>query len=758
MSAVSVSLLEGSADRAPAHRLARLCMAVLVAAGLALALPPPAALAADGVVETGATTYELVPEKGVLKVTINLRVRNEIPSGSEWYPCPEWVYDPWLGYYPVPSTCRRPIHYYINETYVWLERSARNIRITADRGAVSRRVEQRGETIVVYRISFQSLFRGQTRSIRITYEVPGGKPRSGTDTRIGRAYANFCVAANGLDGGTVRVVVPDAFEMEVWPEAMEATRSGGRVVYESGSIADTTEFFRCLEGTNEAGFARTVATSPAGRTVIIEGWPEDPEWREAMGTEVPVTVAGLEALIGRPLPGDGPITIRQVSHSAIGRDYAGTFDVDTGVARISETYATPGVVAHELAHAWFNTETFAATWMSEGLASWAERVSPTAGPPCTAPGPYPGHGSIDLDEWIILGPRATEAQRALVAYLYDASCWIATDLANRMGEERMGEVIRALLDRRGVYGDDAGGMQSGSGPVDWQGFLDAVDEIGLVPAGVADLEYAQDLLLYYGVAEPAELRGRAEARAAYHELAADLGAWAMPEAVRVPLEVWDFGEARTLIATAREVLELVRQADASLAGIGAATGPARSAFEEARDAGDLAQAREIAADQSAAALDVADALEALSEPRDPIEEIGMWGVDLEPVVGRAVTAVRAADATAAAAAADEIRDQLARATEVGTQRVGLAVGGVLVALLVAGAAVRVRRRRPAQPDPGLAIAGTVPEPLSGQPEQAPSEGPAIAEESGVAPGAAAPHESTPAAGRGDLTDRGPGAA
>jgi hypothetical protein len=733
-------------------------MAVLVAGGLALALPPPVALAADGVVQTGATNYELVPEEGVLNVTIDLRVRNQIPSDTEWYPCTEWLYDPWLGYYPVLSVCHRTINYYVNESYVWLERSARNIRITADRGTVSRRVENRLDTYVLYRIAFQSIFRGQTRSIRITYEVPGGKPRSGTDTRIGRAYANFCVVAKGLDSETVRVVVPDRFEMDVWPEAMDATRSGGRVVYESGTIAHTAEFFRCFEGTNEAGFARTIVTSPAGRTVIIEGWPEDAEWREAMGTEVPVTVAGLEALIGRPLPGDGPITIRQVSHSEIGKDYAGTFDPDTGIARISETYAEPGVVAHELAHAWFNTETFAATWMSEGLASWVERVSPTAGPPCTVPGPYPGPGTIDLDEWIILGPRATEAQRALVAYLYDASCWIATDLANRMGEDRMGEVIRALLDRRAVYGDDLSRRWRGSGPVDWKGFLDAVDEIGLVPAGVADFEYAQDLLLYYGVAEPAELKGRTEARAAYHALAEDLGAWVMPEAIRGPLEVWDFDEARTLIATAREVLELVRQADAALAGIGAATGPARSTFEAARNEADLDEARGIAADQSAAALDVADALEVLGEPRELIEEIGMWGVDLEPVVGRAVAAAKAADATVAAAAADEIREQLARASEVGIQRVTLTVGGVLVALLVAGAAVRVRRRRLAQPDSLLAIAGTAPEPPSGLSEQAPSEVPVVTEESGVAQGADAPPESPPAAERGDLTDRGPGTA
>jgi len=679
------------------RRALPVALATLVVGALAVVAPPPVAQAADGVENTAATTYELVPAKGILTVTIDVTVTNRVPGGSRLVPCTKWGFDPSTGYYPIQGTCRQTVDYYLDGSYLVLERGARNIRMTANRGSVSRTVDRTTDAFIGYKLTYAALYSGQTRKIHITYELPGGKPRSATATRIGQAYTNFCVVANGLDSGSVRVVVPDVFDMAVFPVRMQPTASGSSLVYESGTIVDTSWFYRCFEGTNEAGFARSEVTSPTRRTVVVEGWPEDGAWRAAVGAEVGSAVAGLEKLVGRGLPGRGPITIREVSSTELG-NYAGIFDPETGVARISETYAEPGVVAHELSHAWFNFDFFGARWMSEGLAQWAERVSPTAGPPCGEPGAYPGTGAIDLDEWTFLGPKSTAAERELVDYEYQASCWIATSLASAMGEEQMSAVIAALLDRRAAYGDKPTDRRPGNGPVDWKTFLDLVDEVGLVPVGETDLEYAQDLLLRYGVADRGLLAGRAEARAAYHALARDLGAWQMPEAIRARLELWDFATALKRTATAEEVLALVHEADAALAGIDAAAGPAKAAFEDARTVSDLADARALAATQAAAAKDVAGALAALDEPRDTIEEIGLMGVELQPVADRALAAAKAADAAAAGAAATEIRDRLGRASETGVQRVALAAGGVLLALLgLVGAIVLVRRRRHRRP-------------------------------------------------------------
>jgi hypothetical protein len=693
------------AARGPASAFVAPALATLVALAL-LAVAPAAARAADGVTDMAATTYELDPADGVLRVTIELTVRNDIPSDTRQVPCTEWVYDPWIGSYPVATTCPQTVDYYVNGTYVWLERAARNIRVSADRGRVARSVERRLDQFVGYRLTFEPVYRGQERSVRVTYEVPGGKPRSASATRIGRAYVNFCAFATGVDGGSVRVVVPAAYATTVVPEPLATSTSGTRVVHRSGPIAETVGWYRCFEGTNEAGFARSELTSPAGRPIVLEAWPEDGAWLEAVGAEVVAATTALEALLGRGLPGSGAITIRQVSDSELG-DYAGTFEPSTGLARISETYTEPGIVAHELSHAWFNLETLAARWLSEGLAQWAERVSPTAGEPCGEPGPYPGRGSPDLDEWAPPGPRATDAERAVIGWSYDAACWITSSLAERVGDDRLAEVVRGLLDRRAAYGDAPTDRRPGGGPADWRAFLDLVDEVGLVPAGVTDLRLAEELLLAYGVAEPAALAGRAEARAAYHALTAELGDWAMPDAIRVPLEAWSFAAARERIATAGETLDLVAAADEALDGIDAAEGPARAAFEAADDGAGLAAARGIAADQAAAATDVADALEVLAEPLEPLEEIGMWGEDLGPVAEAGVAAARAADSGAAAAAADEIRDTVGRAAEVGTQRVAFGAGGALAGLLLlSGVVVIVRRRR--RPRAAAAAVGPFP--------------------------------------------------
>ena len=657
--------------RDPRRRLAGSLLRRTGAVGLAVFLAvaagaggePSAAKAAAGAVETALTTYELVPGEGVLRVTIDLSVTDFGVGGS-------------------------------TTSYVWLEKAARNLRMTADRGGVSRTAEKRVEGFVAYRISFQLVEPAETRTIRVTYDLPGGSPRSASPTRVGRAYAAFCVFANGLDGGSVRVVVPDSFGMEVWPGQMTVVPSGDRTIYASGTVADTSTFYRCLEGTNEDGFRRSTVTSPSGRRVVIEGWPEDGAWQAAVGAEVGSAVDSLEELVGRGLPGTRSIKVREVSNSELGY-YAGIYDPDTGIARISETYTEPGVVAHELSHAWLNLNELATRWMSEGLAQWAERVSATAGPACAEPAATPALRSVNLAEWTWLGPRSTAAERDVVAYQYDASCWIVTALGARMGAERMSDVVKALLDRGAAYGDEPSDRRPDSGPADWRTFLDLVDEVGLVPAGVADLELAQDLLLQYGVADQDSLAGRAEARAAYHALAADLGPWAMPEAIRWPLERWDFVEARSRIAIAAEVLGQAREADVALDGIDALDGPVKAAFEKANDAQQLARARDLAGAQTAAATEVAATLAMLNEPRDTLEEIGLMGVELAPVGEAALAAARAADADAAGAAAGRIRDLLTRAGDVGLQRVALAAGGALLVLLlvIVGTTATVRRRR-----------------------------------------------------------------
>ncbi len=721
-------------------RSTRRAAAPLVAAFLAgclfVAAPPAPVRADNGRIDTASSTYTLVPARGVLQVTIDLAAANRIPSTSTAV-------------------------YYINQTYAWVEKGARNLRITADQGSVGRTVAHQTADYVDYRLTFANTFYGQTRRIHIAYELPGGTPRSATWTRVGRAYTDFCVTTNGYDRGEVRVVIPAAFTVTTTPRTLTPKRTGSNAIFTSGAVANPTEYYACFEGTNEAGFKRETLTSPSGRNVIVESWPEDPAWATALRGEVGASVGALEKLLGSPLPGTGAITVREVTANELG-DYVGDFNTRTQIARVSEDYDVPGVIAHELSHAWFNRSTLATTWLAEGLAGWAERVSPTAGAACTKPSEYPGKGTPDLDAWTFLGPRSTDADRALVDYDYQAACWIMSSLTERMGRERMGTVVAALLARRSAYSTSPAAVVTGSGPADWRLFLDLVDELGLVPAGVSDLEVAQNLLLEFGVAAPASLQNRAAARTAYHALLADPSGWGVPGAIRTDLERWTFTVALSDIAAANEALTLARSADAALPGSGVMDGPVRAAFASATFGPDLAAARDLAAAearaasdvatslatvraalpgmdtahgpvmarfraalttadfgaaddlavaQAVAAKDVADAIATIEAPRDAFQGLGLADVDLQAKEDAGLAAVRSADAPAAALAADDIRAVIAGSADVGRAK-ALTTGGAIAAGLLAlvGLVFLFRRRRRPIVVPVLAAAAPPPTP------------------------------------------------
>jgi hypothetical protein len=99
--------------------------------------------------------------------------------------------------------------------------------------------------------------------------------------------------------------------------------------------------------------------------------------------------------------------------------------------------------------------------------------------------------------------------------------------------------------------------------VDWRQWLDVVDEVGLVPAGVADVTLAEELLVSQGIATRKQLRGRSDARAAFHALQAMTPAGITPAIVRRLMDDWRFADAEAGIERATEVaVQLLGSADA----------------------------------------------------------------------------------------------------------------------------------------------------------------------------------------------------
>jgi hypothetical protein len=638
-------------------------VAVVALGSFQLAAPAPVA-AAGGRTDVASTTYTLDPDAARLRVAIDVTVENSATGDIDF-------------------------------TVVWLEEAAAGVRVSADRGSASLSLLQRGYGFDQYQVFFSPISAGQERHLRITYHVPGGAPRSDSDTRLGQAFVSFCVISNGIDEGAARLVVPAGYELQVDAHngEFEASTGGGFTTYQTPDLEDPLNFWACVFGDNPEAYVTTSLESPTGREIELQAWPEDPTWQDQMEEQIAGALGTLEELVGQELPGDGPIIVREVSSVELG-PYAGTFDPEEGIARVSE-HLELGTVAHELSHAWFNDALFASRWLSEGSAGWAE--SSITGRNCDEPGAYPGSGQPRLSNWRFAGPRASGEELAIVGYEYAAACHVVSSVAGKMGPERMREVLAALLGDELAYRSGDQVFQGRGGAQDWREWLDAVDELGLVPAGETDLDYAQELITTFGAGSEtasALLPARSRARALYHDLLRSIGDWTVPEAVLRPMAEWSFTFATVAIDFEASAYAAAVATSETLPEVDAVNGPLKELVEGASTQAELDAAVVAAIEQQAAAEAIAAARERLDEPLEPLEEIGLSGMDLQPTLADGIAAVAALDSEEAMAAVAHIDSTLGGASQAGLTRVGIVVAVVLVLLvLLIGLLVWSSRRR-----------------------------------------------------------------
>lgn len=643
---------------------------LVLGAGLSLATPA-VALGAAGFTERATTTYVVNAEQQRLDVTIDLTFRNTKRSTATTV-------------------------YYYNSDYLWLEKDATNIRATSPGATMTiSRVKTEGQ-YSEYRFRWEPvLFYGKSRTVHITYQVPGGAPRSTSWFRISPAYLDFCVIGTGLDGGETLIKVPLSYSMSI--DSQENGRLGSRIegdtrVYTTGTNADAFKFWACLTGERADRFASTRLTAPSGREIDIQAWPDDPSWTTDISTQLDGVLQGLEDLTGRGLPGDGPIAVREVGAGTLGQ-YAGFFDPTTGIARIGEDLDAKGLIVHELSHAWFNGSLFQASWLSEGHAEWA-RTS-IDGDTCPAPPGFPGTGAPNLEAWRFAGPRATEDELRVVDWQYAAACALITQVAARIGEDGMRTVLEALARRDLAYRSGQSILRGPNAAANWQSWLDTIDEIGLAAENTAtSVATIADLLEPYGITagDRAALQQRADARRQFHALEATFGEWTVPEVVLRAMAGWHFTAAVSAMDTATDVWDAAARVGVVLPGVDGLTGNARTMLEAATTQADLEAALAAATDRLAAAETVASASAAMTAPRDFVMQVGVLGTDLQPLLDAAIQAVRVEDLAAARSGSEAIQAALADAPKQGQVRLLLGIG-IPVLLLLALAFVLFRRRR-----------------------------------------------------------------
>ncbi len=649
-------------------------------APLLRALDAPVAVAAGDLAVATEARYVVDPEDGVVRVIVDITATNELPNDVSGGAVTRFFYDAVnLGVQP----------------------EAVRFRATQDDTTLAVTAERReGYRLVTVRLP-QNLYYQQTTDIRLTFDLPGGKPRSSSDVRVGPAFASFLAWAFG-DRGTIRVDVPPGFEVDVSGAAMEKTTTKSGVQVFRAATASAIEWFAWINARNDDGLTREQVDLPGGEEIVVRAWPEDTRWRRRVAALLADGVPELTRQIGLPWPVDGPLRVLEI-HTPLLEGYAGFYNPQTDEITISEDLDDVTII-HEASHAWFNRDLFTERWITEGLAeTYAAQVVDAIG------GDAPGPGRVARDSAIAfpLGswppPAAIESEDAAdrEQYGYNAAYRVMRVIVERAGADGMRAVFDAATARTTAYRGEVDPERS-TRPNDWRRFLDLTEEL-------ADAEGVDAIVARWALTpeEAAELDARTEARASYADLAGDGGTWAAPVVVRMAMDEWAYDVAGPAMATAASILER-RDAIASLAVDEGLDPPAdlEAAYEASASSSDLEAAVERAGETETSLGLVAAADDAVAAPRDWLVDLGLSGKDPDGDLVTARAAWEAGDMNAAAEVATVVIGTMAVAPDAGRSRAILIGGSILIVLLLVFIVVVliVRHRSRRSPPAGHEVA------------------------------------------------------
>ncbi|MEN1973682.1 hypothetical protein [Cellulomonas olei] len=521
---------------------------------------------------------------------------------------------------------------------------------------------------------------GDTRTLRVTYDLPAQPPRVATYAQVNPAFATFPVVLDGDPGlASARVVVPGVPDVEVVGGPMTLAPTGDGTTWSADAVADPAAWQAQVVVRDDD--ALVPADVDYGDGVQVLGWPDDAEWlaftTDLAGRGLPV----LEELVGQPWTVTGGLTILEAATPSA-HGYAGWYDHDRGSIEIGDMLDAH-VTLHELAHAWFNGTTFEGRWIGEALADEYSAIAmETLGQerPTPAPLDLARPDAVRLVDWEDARADGPEGG-AHDEYGYAASWWVAHEIAAEIGPEALSAAVGAAVSGEDAYPaptDDTGVR----GPTGWQRLLDLLEQVG---GSERAAQVFRDVVVRQD--ELPVLDARDAARDEYQRLLDAGDGWAPPAAVRDAMADWRFDDAT---AAAPEVLALLEDRDAlvaALAGIGAdVPGALQEQVENATSVPEAAAAV-TEAGEAAAAL-VAATRE--REDADPVTRLGMLAGGVDGDLEAARTALDAGRYAQATAAAERASGTLASAPARAA-----AATGLLVVLGAGGALLVVRGRRAA---------------------------------------------------------------
>lgn len=654
--------------RSPARRALLVTLALV--AGLlsvpAAALVPGTPLAAQtaaaatGLTIAGDARYVVDPDKQRVHVSVGLTATN----------------------HRIDTKTRR---YFYDRAFLAVQPGTTGFKVTSSGAKPVVRVTKRTKTYTLLRIDFgKQLAAGASRTFNLTFDItdPGGAPTR--TTRIGQSLVTFGAwgfGSEGSPGGSVSVSFPAGFAVDVQAAGLAGPvdDAAGNAVFSTGRLANPLAFFAYFVADRPGSYIETALQIPVGdRTipVTLRAWPDDPAWATRVGGLLTRALPALAEDIGLPWTVDQPLIVEEaVSRTASG--FSGRYDPTAGRIEIAY-YATPFVVLHEAAHAWFDGGLLADRWASEGFASfYALRAAAAIGEKGVVGDeltPALETVRIPLNAWATPGAEGTSAVDEAE---YAAALKLASLVAERAGPDDLTAVWQAIHERRAAYqpiGPQAA-LETADAAPDWRGLLDLLEE----RTGAA-----YDDLWTTWVVRPTEtdlLAQRSAARALYVETTQRAATWRLPRVVRDALRVWQYDQATELLVDAGRALD---DRDAVLSAAAAAglamPDTMQTAFEGPR--GFAAASGEADAELAAIAA-YGEAVAA--KPTDPtaLERIGLWNSEPEQTLDDAAAAFGAGDLEATVEAAAFARTTWRTAGDIGRNRV-VAIVASLAAILLGG--------------------------------------------------------------------------
>jgi hypothetical protein len=712
-----------AADKTAAvrHRQRWICLVWAVCAVVVAATIPGDVVVAqsdgNGLDERSVNSFEFDPGRGVVRVTIDIDLRNVTADRVEGNVVSRAFFDTYSVAVPI---------------------GAENIVATRNGTVLDGTLSFLPEfpAFSAYRFTLGTpLFSDESATLQVTYDHLGAPPRDPVPWRVNEAYAGFVAFGLGDEGQvTLRISQPSGYEFDEFTDLSEFDVSEpdgfGTVVHTRSGL---NEDVRITIGMSNDDRLLSRPLDVEGVDLELRSWPDDPEWADFAAATVEAGIPALEELIGSDWPVEGSFDVRQtVEPSLFG--YAGWFDAQSNEIAVGEALDAD-TIYHELSHAWFNRRLSTERWVTEGLAqTYAAELVRRDG----AEARTPSEPDVDdpaarpLTEW-----TALDSERAIEEYGYATSFWVVDALVDDIGFDRTRDVIAALQSGTSPYGGaDTSDVERPD--ADWKRVFDVFVEVG--EANVAQEVFVAHVVDADGAAS---IDRRDLAAGDVDNLVARSSPWDLPIGILNRLERWEFDDvadgltAADLLLEQRSVLESIEAsvgidepdradeayASAPMSGTGGVDfSEAAAILDEAIGSGEQladvvseidslestagATPPELSAivgvEDFASGLDAAEgqlrALELIVEIEERLDAVsgfaatvGRWGSDIEGDVDEARDQVERGDTEAALAtlaSADERIDDLAAA---GMIRLAFA-GGVTLALLAALSLIRRGRR------------------------------------------------------------------